>query len=118
MKSRIQEIVPRLSLAKRFMLGSLAVLLLAMAGIGAWVSHQIEAQVVHRTAATTALYVDSLIAPSLQNLGAAPSLRPEDAARLDWLMRETPLGRQVAVFQVWDPAGRVVYGTVPTLVGR
>ena len=85
----------RLTLAQRFMVGSLVILLLGMAGIGAWIARQIEAGVVHRTAATTALYVDSLIAPSLQGLADGGSLPAADAARLDWLLKDTPLGREV-----------------------
>ncbi|MDP9362836.1 MAG: histidine kinase [Chloroflexota bacterium] len=108
----------RLSLAKRFMLASLAILLIGMAGIGAWVTRQIEDGVVQRTAATTALYVDSLIASPVQGLADGGALAPEDAAELDRLLRETPLGQQLAVFRVWDRTGRVVYSTVPELVGQ
>ena len=108
----------RLSLAKRFMLGSLVILLIGMAGIGAWVARRIEAGVVARTAATTALYVDSLVAPSLQDLATAETIPPEDVRRLDWLLEDTPLGREIAVFQVWDRDGRIVYGSVPALVGQ
>ena len=50
--------IERLSPAQRFMLGSLAILAIGMAGIGAWVTSQIKEGVVDRTAATTALYVD------------------------------------------------------------
>ena len=56
----------RLSLAQRFLIWSLVVLVVGMTGIGLWVSHQIEQSIIHRTASTTALYVDSLIAEPLQ----------------------------------------------------
>ena len=118
MRSRGRRFGARLSLAKRFMLASLAILLIGMAGIGAWVTRQIEDGVVQRTAATTALYVDSLIAPPVQGLAGDGSLAPADAAELDRLLRETPLGRELAVFHVWDRTGRVVYSTVPALVGQ
>src|SRR5919112_1202367 len=108
----------RLSPAQRFMLGSLVILAVGMAGIGAWVTRQIEEGVVDRTAATTALYVDSLVAPPLQDLAESDTLSPEAIDRLDWLFADTPLGQQVVVFQVWDPTGRIVYGTVPSLVGQ
>jgi signal transduction histidine kinase len=108
----------RLSVAQQFLLGSLIILALGMAGIGAWVSRQIEDGVVHRTASTTALYVDSLIAPSLQDLTGGDTLSAEAIDRLDWLLEETPLGQEVALFQVWDRGGRIVYSTVPGLVGQ
>src|SRR5215218_10219103 len=110
--------IDRLSPAQRFMLGSLAILAIGMAGIGAWVTTQIKEGVVDRTAATTALYVDSLVAPPLQDLAESDALTSESVDRLDWLFEDTPLGREVVVFQVWDPTGRIVYGTVPSLVGQ
>ena len=110
--------IDRLSPAQRFMLGSLAILAIGMAGIGAWVTSQIKEGVVDRTAATTALYVDSLVAPPLQDLAESDALTPESIDRLDWLFEDTPLGQEVVVFQVWDPTGRIVYGTVPSLVGQ
>jgi signal transduction histidine kinase len=107
-----------LSWAQRFLLGSLAILVAGMTGIGVWVSRQIEDGVVHRTASTTALYVDSLIAAPLQDLAAGGSLSAEAIGRLDWLLRDTPLGQQVAMFRIWDPAGRIVYSTLPGTVGQ
>jgi signal transduction histidine kinase len=110
--------IDRLSPAQRFMLGSLAILAIGMTGIGAWVTSQIEEGVVDRTAATTALYVDSLVAPPLQDLAESDRLDPESIDRLDWLFADTPLGQEAVVFQVWDPTGQIVYGTVPSLVGQ
>ena len=108
----------RLSPAQRFMLGSLVILVVGMAAIGAWVTRQIKEGVVHRTAAATALYVDSLISPSLQDLATGDALSPTAVDRLDWLLTDTPLGQEVALFQVWDPSGRIVYSDMPGLVGQ
>src|SRR3954468_20977129 len=110
--------IERLSPAQRFMLGSLAILAVGMVIIGAWVTSQIEEGGVDRTAATTALYVDSLVAPPLQDLAESDALTAESIDQLDWLFEDTPLGQQVVVFQVWNPAGQIVYGTVPSLVGQ
>jgi signal transduction histidine kinase len=110
--------VRQLSLAKRFLLGSLVILFVGMAGIGLWVTRQIEDGVVHRTASTTAVYVDSLIASSVQDMAEADALSPDGEARLDWLLSETPRGQKVAVFRVWDRSGRVVYSSIPELTGQ
>ncbi|MBW3633408.1 MAG: sensor histidine kinase [Chloroflexi bacterium] len=118
MDANLRSRLERLSPAQRFMLGSLAILTIGMAGIGTWVTRQIEEGVVDRTAATTALYVDSLVAPPLQDLAEADTLSPEAIDRLDWLFEDTPLGQEVVVFQVWDPDGHIVYSTVPDLVGQ
>ena len=108
----------QLSLAKRFLLGSLVILIAGMTGIGLWVTRQIEDGVVHRSASTTAVYVDSLIAGSLQDLADGDALSADSAAQLDWLLTATPLGQQVAVFRVWDRQGRVVYSSIPEPIGE
>jgi signal transduction histidine kinase len=110
--------VRQLSLAKRFLLGSLVILIAGMTGIGLWVTRQIEDGVVHRSASTTAVYVDSLIAGSLQDLAEGDALSEKNSAQLDWLLTETPLGQQVAVFRVWDRQGRVVYSSIPEPIGE
>src|SRR3954466_8865390 len=110
--------IDRLSPAQRFMLGSLAILAIGMAGIGAWVTSKSKEGVVARTAAKLALYADSLVPPPLQDLAESDALTPESIDRLDWLFEDTPLGQEVVVFQVWNPAGQIVYGTVPSLVGQ
>lgn len=102
-----------LSPAKRFLLGSLIILVAGMSVIGFWVTRQIEDGIVHRSASTTAVYVDSLIASSVQGIETTGSLLPEQEERLTWLMTDTPLGQQVAVFRIWDLAGSVVYSSVP-----
>lgn len=113
----VRDWVERRSVAQRFMLGSLLILALGMALIGTWVSRQIEAGIIHRTASTTALYVDSLISTSVQSLSSSESLSPAEVDRLNWLFAETPLGQQVAAFQIWSPDGAIIYSTVPELVG-
>lgn len=118
MNSRVTGWLERLSVSQRFLLGSLGILTVCMAGVGAWVSTQIEDSVVHRTAATTALYVDSLISPSLQDLTEQPELSKAAVSRLDWLIADTALGQQITVFQVWDREGRIVYSTMGDLVGK
>ncbi len=117
MRARARNWLDQLSVAQRFMLGSLVILALGMALIGTWVSRQIEDGIIHRTATTTALYVDSLIGPSVQSLASSDVLTSAESDRLDWLLAETPLGQQVIAFQIWDPQGNIVYSTVPALVG-
>ena len=116
MRARARNWFEQLSVAQRFMLGSLAILALGMALIGTWVSRQIEDGIIHRTATTTALYVDSLIGPSVQSLVTGDALAAAESDRLDWLFSDTPLGQQVIAFQIWDPEGRILYSTVPALI--
>ena len=106
------------SLARRFMLGSLIVLFVSMGVIGFWVGNQIKAGVVHRTAASNALYVDSLISQPAQDLATSNSLSDASQKRINWLLTGTPLGEQVLVFKLWDRSGRIAYSNTSSLEGQ
>ena len=108
----------RLSLAAQFLLASLAVLVISMLGLGWWITNQIEQGVINRTAAETALYVDSFIDPPLQELNSGSALTPKYADMLNQLMIETPLGQHVVAFKLWDSHGRILYSTNPALTGQ
>jgi len=118
MRVRLEERLRHLSLAQRFMLTSLVILVAGMVGIGQWVGQHIEAGVTHRAAATTALYVDSFVTPQLQELGHAESLTPEHVANLSRLLHDTPLGNDIAAFKVWDAHGRILYSTNASSIGH
>ncbi|MGQ0600929.1 MAG: sensor histidine kinase [Anaerolineales bacterium] len=108
----------RLNLARQFLLASFSILLMGMLVIGAWVGWQIEIGVANRTAAVTALYVDSFIAPHLQSLAHASQLDAEHLASLDTLITGTPLGQRIVAFKVWRADGTILYSTNPALTGR
>jgi signal transduction histidine kinase len=106
------------TLAQRFMLASLVILIAGMAGIGVWVGNEIKNGVIHRTGATTALYVDSFVAPLLQELGTSGSLSPAHQDQLSRLLQDSSMGQQIVTFRVWDPTGKVIYSTDKTVVGK
>ena len=108
----------RWSLARQFLLASLAVLLANMALMGLWVGEQIKDSVLHDAAAVTGLYVDSIITPYLQPLADRPRLDAPEMAALDGLLVGTPLGKRVVAFKVWSPDGEVLYSTDRRLIGR
>jgi signal transduction histidine kinase len=117
MLNRVKSILAKLTLSQRFMLASLVILLAGMVGIGAWVQKQIEIGVIHRTGATTALYVDSFVAPNLQELGRSEELQPEHVENLSKLLQDTPMGNKIVAFKVWDTRGRLLYSTDQSAVG-
>ncbi len=118
MPLRVEGLLQHLSVAQRFMLASFLILTLGMLGIGWWVGQQIAAGVIHRTASTTALYMDSFVAPNLQELAQRDALAPDHVASLSRLLQDTPLGQQIAAFKVWDAHGRILYSTEPAGIGR
>lgn len=108
----------RLSLARQFLLAGLPILLAGMLVIGTWVGKQIEAGVIHRIGVVTGLYVDSFVAPHLQQLPQASQLDAASRAALDALLSSTPLGQRIVAFKIWGRDGRIVYSTNPALIGR
>lgn len=107
----------RLSLARQYLLVSFLILFCGMLIIGAWVGKQIEIGVMHRTAAITALYVDSLVSHHLQYLVDTDSLDDSHEAELDTLLTTTPLGERIVAFKVWGRDGRILYSANPALIG-
>lgn len=118
MPTRILGHLNRLSLFARFVLVSFVIMVSGLAGVGWWVSEQIEIGVVHQTAAATALYVDSFIAPHVQDFHLVKSPAAEHTAELDNLLRNTPLGQQIVAFKLWDAEGRILYSPNPSFTGR
>lgn len=99
------------SLAQHYAAASLLVLLGSLLVVGWWVATQIQVGVVHRTAATTSLYVENFIVGQVQELRDAQWLTPRHMQTLEGLLVTTSLGREIVGIRVWGPGGRVVYGT-------
>lgn len=107
----------RLSLANQFLAAASLVVGATMLIMGAWVTSEIERGVVRNTAAATALYVDSWIAPHLQELQQNDTLSPQASAQIDALFAQTPLGEKVRTIVIWLPNGRIAYSNVAALIG-
>ncbi|MBM3181744.1 MAG: sensor histidine kinase [Chloroflexi bacterium] len=108
----------RFNLSRQFLLACFFILLVGMIVIGTWVGWQIEIGVANRTAAITALYVDSFISPHLQSLAYTDKLNVEHLASLDALLTNTSLGQRIVTFKVWGSDGTILYSTNPALIGR
>lgn len=107
-----------LNLSQRFMLAGLLTLFAGMLEIGFWVENQIITGVIHRAGATTALYVESFVAPNLQELGTSDEILPEHALALENLLSDTPLGQQIVAFKVWNTRGKMLYSNDPISIGK
>jgi signal transduction histidine kinase len=107
-----------LSLALQYAVASSIVLMLGMGSIGYWVSSRIEAGVVQNTATATAVYMDSVLAPLLQDLASSDSLSAPARQRIDALLDDTEIGRRIHSFKVWQEGGRIAYSTRAELIGR
>lgn len=107
-----------LSLARQFALASFVVLLIGMASVSAWVSHKIEEAVIHNSSVAAALYVDSLVAPLLQELEYTNELSDQNKQELDKLLSRTPVGERVLSFKIWLEGGYITYSSHASLSGK
>jgi hypothetical protein len=106
------------SLAQRFLLANLLILLVAGLLVGAWVGNQLEASIIDRTASVTGLYVESIIEPSVASLADGTVLAPDEIATLDGYLSTSPLADRVRSLRLWSADGRVIYSPSGELIGR
>ena len=108
-----------MSLARRFLLVSLALVVVGGAAM-AWVLGQlIETSAINRTTSVTALYVESFVAPELQSLANTSSLtQPEIDSLQTLLSKSSPVGQKIVAFRIWSTNGTILYSPNPQLIGR
>jgi signal transduction histidine kinase len=113
-----QSAAPAMSLAGRFLLANLVVVVSASLAVGAWVGIQLENGVLERTAGVTALYIDSFVEPEIASLATSDTLPPGSVDSLDRLLASTELGDRVVSFRIWTPDGEIVYSPNRALIGQ
>nr|CAD6422251.1 sensor histidine kinase [Rhizobium sp. Q54] len=106
------------SLARQFLLAGGVVSVSAALVVGAFVTTLIEAAVTRNSAATTAMYVDSIIAPLLPDLQSAEVLDDITSRTLDETFGQGALGNRVLSFRLWRGDGTVLYATDRGMVGK
>lgn len=107
-----------LSLAAQFVFAGSVVLVVGMAIMGFWVTQRIEDGVVRNTAASTALYMESFIAPLVRDLDRADTLSPDIQSKLDKLLQDNVLGQRVVSFKIWKKGGLIAYSSRHDIIGK
>ncbi|TPM99808.1 sensor histidine kinase [Mesorhizobium sp. B2-1-3A] len=107
-----------LSLALQFLVAGGFGLLAVMLVVGTWVTTQIRDGVMRNSAATTALYVDSVIAPLLPDLRKSEELSEAVKQALDETLGQGALGKRLVSFRLWRRDGTVLYAKDAALIGR
>ncbi|MBZ9702130.1 MULTISPECIES: sensor histidine kinase [unclassified Mesorhizobium] len=107
-----------LTLALQFIIAGGFGLLAVMLVVGFWVTAQIRESVLHNSAATTALYVDSVIAPLLPDLRTNHQLDDAVKRALDETLGQGALGKRLFSFKLWRRDGTVLYSKDTALIGR
>ncbi|MCV9961974.1 sensor histidine kinase [Pararhizobium sp. BT-229] len=106
------------SLTKQFLLIGGIVATTAMVLVGAFVSSLIEEAVTRNSAATTALYVDSVIAPLLPDMQTTRVLDDAAARALDETLGQGALGGRLLSFRLWRADGTVLYSNEESAIGK
>jgi len=92
--------------------------LAAMVIIGILVTKLIEAGVTRNSAATTALYVDSVIAPLLPDMQRSEVLGDTITRALDETLGQGALGSRLMSFRLWRHDGTILYSNDKSLEGK
>lgn len=106
------------SLARQFLLAGGFVAICAMAVVGYFVASLIENAVTRNSAATTALYVDSVIAPLLPDMQTTQSLDDSITRALDETLGQGALGKRLFSFRLWRSDGTILYSSEKSLSGK
>ena len=118
MLSDLNEKWSAMSLVRQFALASFLTLLIGMVSTAAWVSNRIETGVVSNSALSAALFMDSFIAPLLQDMNKSNQLSEASQLALGQLIGQAPLGEQVLSYKIWGKEGVIVHSSNDALIGQ
>ena len=93
---------PSLSLVRQFTLASSAMVLVGLGVLDLWVSKKIEEGIKRHAAARTALYMESFLAPHLQELSSRQQLSDDNARTIDLLLAKDATRTRVVAAKVWN----------------
>jgi signal transduction histidine kinase len=92
--------------------------LIALLVVGLAVRTVIESNFIRNAAATTALYVDSVIAPLLPDMRKSQVLDESVARALDETLGQGALGKRLFSFSLWRRDGTILYSSHAELIGK
>jgi signal transduction histidine kinase len=81
------------------------------------VAEHIQELLANKAGASTALYVDSVVEPVVQELAIKPALSEEHRSAVERLMSPASSGRPLVAFRIWQ-SDRIVFSNRGELVGR
>ncbi len=118
MLTALKQAFSHLSFSRQFLLAIVTVLALGMLLIGSWIGHLIETNAVNRTAAISAIYLESMSAAELHDWPSTGTVDKDTHAELDRIFVDGPLHREVLRFKLWDPSGRIDYSNDHAQMGH
>ena len=106
------------SLSKQFAFTGGFFMLVAMILAGVLISNIVSKVTIENTASSTALFLDSLVSPLVQDLAKADVLPTERVNQLNRLLGEEAFNSRFPHLEIWKAGGLVVYSKTPALIGR
>ncbi|SNS48145.1 sensor histidine kinase [Tropicimonas sediminicola] len=106
------------SLATQYAFASSAVLVVAAILVGTVVAARIEENVVRNSANSTAMFMESVLAPIGQQFAEQDRLSPGARRALEEIFENTPIGERVISYKFWKRGGRIVEASDPAIVGE
>ena len=113
----LKRALRQMSFSRQFMLAIVSVLAVGMVVIGSWMGHLIETNAMNRTAAISAVYLESISAAQLHDWPNGKIGDRKTHAELDRLFIEGPLHREVLRFKLWESSGRIDYSNDHEQIG-
>jgi len=108
----------RFTLTVQFLIAGSVVLLMGMLAIGNWVTQEIENGVTRNKAASTALYIESFVAPRVQELATSNRVLPKTKSELDRVFNSGDLRTRIVTFKIWKKNGLLAYSSRPQMIGK
>jgi signal transduction histidine kinase len=107
-----------ISLAQQFVVLAAIAVGCVVALLSTWVSGRIKQDVLHHSAASNAVFVNSVVAPLVQGLATRNELDRQAIASLDAWHNDTALGKHVITTKIWRADGTIVYSNRAEYIGR
>jgi hypothetical protein len=117
MVTTLTQALLNMKFTRQFLLVIVSVLAIGMAIIGFWIGHLIETNAVNRTAAISAVYLESIVESQIQGCTCRGVLNGQSHKELDSLFVSGPLHREVLRFKLWDADGRIGYSSDHAQIG-
>ena len=107
-----------LALHHRFAVVGSLVSLIGMAAIGEVVSDSIESGVVRNAAISSAVYMESFIAPLSQELAEGQEFSAETQEKMRSLLEREPLSDRVKSVKIWREGGLIAFASDRNMIGQ
>jgi signal transduction histidine kinase len=106
------------TLSTQFLAAGGFLMLIAMMVAGYLITELVSRGAIKNKAASTALFMQSLVGPVAQELADARTLSESAVARLNKLLSDDPFRRRFPYFEIWTPDSFIAYSTTQQIIGQ